>query len=160
MKKLIRIMLPLMAIFALTCSVSAQPRKTGEKISREQLAEKQAKHISEKLCFSPEVSEKFIETYLKCQHEIWEMGPSPRKGRAKKGSMTDTQTDSIIQSRFDHSQKLLDLRKKYYAEYSKFLTPKQIDRVYEMERQMKQRLSDRKHSRKNSNTKGLPRQKK
>ena len=35
---------------------------------------------------------------------------------------------------------MLDIRKKYYKEYSKFLTQNQIKRVYELEQQMKKRL--------------------
>ena len=145
MKNLIRIMLLVTAVFAFTCTASAQHRRGGERISREQLAEKQAKHIAEELALSSEVSEKFIATYLKCQQEVWALGP--RQGRPGKGAMSESQTDSEIQSRFDRSQKLLDIRKKYYAEYSKFLTAKQIDRVYKMEHQMMKRLNGRRNSR-------------
>lgn len=141
MKNLIRIMLLVTAVLAFTCTASAQNRRGGERISREQLAEKQAKHIAEELALSSEVSEKFITTYLKCQQEVWALGP--RQGRPGKGAMSESQTDSVIQTRFDHSQKLLNIRKKYYAEYSKFLTAKQIERVYELERQMMKRLSQR-----------------
>lgn len=145
MKNLIRIMLLVTAVFAFTCTASAQNRRGGERISREQLAEKQAKHIAEELALSSEVSEKFIATYLKCQQEVWALGP--RQGREGKDSKTESQTESEIQSRFDRSQKLLDIRKKYYAEYSKFLTAKQIDRVYKMEHQMMKRLNGRRNSR-------------
>lgn len=145
MKNLIRIMLLVTAVFAFTCTASAQNRRGGERISREQLAEKQAKHIAEELALSSEVSEKFIATYLKCQQEVWALGP--RQGRQGKASKTESQTESEIQSRFDRSQKLLDIRKKYYAEYSKFLTAKQIDRVYKMEHQMMKRLNGRRNSR-------------
>lgn len=145
MKNLIRIMLLVTAVFAFTCTASAQNRRGGERISREQLAEKQAKHIAEELALSSEVSEKFIATYLKCQQEVWALGP--RQGRQGKDSKTEAQTESDIQSRFDRSQKLLDIRKKYYAEYSKFLTAKQIDRVYKMEHQMMKRLNGRRNSR-------------
>ncbi len=145
MKNLIRIMLLVTAVFAFTCTASAQNRRGGERISREQLAEKQAKHIAEELALSSEVSEKFIATYLKCQQEVWALGP--RQGRQGKDSKTESQTESEIQSRFDRSQKLLDIRKKYYAEYSKFLTAKQIDRVYKMEHQMMKRLNGRRNSR-------------
>lgn len=141
MKNLIRIMLLVTAIFAFTCTASAQHRRSGERISREQLAKKQAKHIAEELALTSEVSEKFIATYLKCQQEVWALGP--RQGRPDKGTLSESQTDSVIQTRFDHSQKLLNIRKKYYAEYSKFLTAKQIERVYEMEHQMMKRLSQR-----------------
>lgn len=145
MKNLIRIMLLVTAVFAFTCTASAQNRRGGERISREQLAEKQAKHIAEELALSSEVSEKFIATYLKCQQEVWALGP--RQGRQGKDSKTESQTESEIQSRFDRSQKLLDIRKKYYAEYSKFLTAKQIDRVYKMEHQMMKRINGRRNSR-------------
>lgn len=138
-------MLLVTAVFAFTCTASAQNRRGGERISREQLAEKQAKHIAEELALSSEVSEKFIATYLKCQQEVWALGP--RQGRQGKDSKTESQTESEIQSRFDRSQKLLDIRKKYYAEYSKFLTAKQIDRVYKMEHQMMKRLNGRRNSR-------------
>lgn len=146
MKNLIRIMLLVTAVFAFTCTASAQNRRGGERISREQLAEKQAKHIAEELALNSEVSEKFIATYLKCQQEVWALGP--RQGKPGKDSKTESQTESEIQSRFDRSQKLLDIRKKYYAEYSKFLTAKQIDRVYKMEHQMMKRLNGRRNSRK------------
>lgn len=145
MKNLIRIVLLVTALFAITGTASAQHRKGGERVSREQLAEKQAKHIAEELALNQEVSGKFIAAYLKCQQEVW--ASAPRQGRRKKGPVTESQTDSVIQSRFDHSQKLLDIRKKYYAVYSKFLTAKQIERVYEMERQMMKRLNDRRKTR-------------
>lgn len=141
MKNLFRIMLVVTAVFAFTVTAPAQHRKGGERISREQLAEKQAKRIAGKLALPADVTEKFIGTYLKCQKEIWALGP--RQGRRGNRSLTDSQTDSVIQARFDYSQRLLDIRKKYYAEYSKFLTPRQIERVYELERQMMKRLRDR-----------------
>lgn len=145
MKIMFRIMLLVTAIFAFTCSVSAQQRRDGGRISREQLAEKQAKYIAEELRLSTDETEKFITTYLKCQREVWALGP--RQTGKPNRSMTDSQTDSVIQARFDHSQKILNIRRKYYVEYSKFLTSKQIERAYELERQMMKRLSERRNSR-------------
>ena len=57
--------------------------------------------------------------------------------------MTDEETGQALKARLDHSQKILDLRQKYYGIYSEFLTQKQIRRVYELERQMMDRLSKR-----------------
>ncbi|MDE6756144.1 MAG: hypothetical protein K2J66_03260, partial [Muribaculaceae bacterium] len=62
------------------------------------------------------------------------------RNRTRNKSLTEAQTDSLLRSRFDHSQKLLEIRKKYYDEYSKFLSAKQIKRVYEMEEQMMKRF--------------------
>lgn len=151
MKNLIRIFLLVTAMIVFTDTASAQHRRGGERVTREQLAEKQAKHIAEELAFTQEVSDKFIATYLKCQQEIWALGPrhgDQRRHRAhRKRSMTESQVDSIIQSRFDHSQKLLDIRRNYYAEYSKFLTAKQIEKVYELEHKMMKRLKGHRNTR-------------
>ena len=42
------------------------------------------------------------------------------------------------------SEKILDIRQKYYKEYSKFMTQKQIQRVYEIEKNMMKRFAQRK----------------
>lgn len=132
-------MLLVTALLAFTPTADAQNDKGSQRrIRREQLAEKQAKHIAEKLSLTPELSEKFVTTYMDCQKETWSTG-RPDNFR-RKGQLTEEQTDSLLQARFDHSQKLLDIRKKYYAEYRTFLTPKQIERVYRIERRMMNRL--------------------
>lgn len=139
MKNLFRLLLLVTALLAFTPTADAQNDKGSQRrIRREQLAEKQAKHIAEKLSLTPELSEKFVTTYMACQKETWSTG-RPDNFR-RKGQLTEEQTDSLLQARFDHSQKLLDIRKKYYAEYRTFLTPKQIERVYRIERRMMNRL--------------------
>lgn len=55
--------------------------------------------------------------------------------------MSDEETGQAIKDRFAHSQKILDIREKYYSIYSEFLTQSQIQRVYDLERQMMKRLS-------------------
>ncbi|MDE6175451.1 MAG: hypothetical protein K2F88_07810 [Duncaniella sp.] len=141
MKNLIRLMLLAATIFALAVSAGAQQRKTTERLSREQLAEKQAQLIAEKLAFNPETTKKFIDTYTRCQKEIWALGTT--KSKSPKRRLTEMQTDSLIRARFNHSQKLLDIRKKYYAEYSKFLAPSQIEKVYSSEGKVAKKLSQR-----------------
>ncbi|EGF52450.1 hypothetical protein [Bacteroides fluxus] len=54
-----------------------------------------------------------------------------------------------MNERFAHSQKILDLRKKYYLKYSKFLTPTQIEKVYVLERRMMNRLFQRSQNKEN-----------
>ncbi|MBR5689906.1 MAG: hypothetical protein IKX17_05620, partial [Prevotella sp.] len=39
-----------------------------------------------------------------------------------------------------HSQKILSIRENYYKKYHKFLSPKQIQRVYELEKKGMDRL--------------------
>jgi len=152
MKNLIRI--TMIALFSglILNSASAQEQKKQQKKqrpTREQLAETQARHIADDMAFDDATSKKFIETFCRCQKEIWALGPQrdgrPRHGKpqADEQPQTDAQAEQAIKRRFEHSQKLLDIREKYYAEYSKFLTQKQIQRVYQLEKQMMSRLSKR-----------------
>lgn len=114
----------------------------NQRIPREQLAERQARRIAEEMALDNVTADRLVDTYCRCQKEIWALGPRTSRDslrNAKSGDAGYAEPD--IQARFDRSQKILDIRKKYYAEYSKFLTQKQINRVYELERQMMLRLT-------------------
>ncbi len=121
--------------FALLMSMTLSAQPNGKKISREELAVKQAEHISTELAFDDATSRKFQETYCNFQKEIWALGPSLGK------QQSDNPGEEEMKQRFERSQKILDLRKKYYDIYSTFLSQKQISRVYEIERDMMRRLS-------------------
>ena len=118
------------------------PERTSQKqrLSREQLAEVQARHIANELAFSNAITEKFVKTYCNYQKEIWALGPRQRPG---KHGMSEQDNEERIKQRFAMSEKILNIRQKYYHEYSKFLTQTQIEKVYEQERKMMNRLAKR-----------------
>ena len=118
MKGIIRLLFWVVALTTFCGTVSAQTGK--QRLTREQLAEVQAKHIAKEMAMDDATSQRFIDTFCQFQRDIWALGPRPKQ---------------------PHSQKILDLRQKYYGIYSEFLTQKQIRRVYELERQMMDRLS-------------------
>ena len=138
MKNIIRLLLLAVALTAFSGTVSAQSNK--QRLTREQLAEVQAKHIAKEMAMDETTSQRFIETFCQFQRDIWALGSRPKQPN---NQMTDEETEQALKARFAHSQKILDLRQKYYAIYSEFLTQKQIQRVYELERQMTERLSKR-----------------
>ena len=125
----------IMAIVAIFMSLSLSAQDNARRISREELAMKQAEHISETLAFDKVTSDRFKEVYCSFQKELWELGPSLGKQQSENPS------EEEMKQRFERSQKILDLRKKYYDIYSTFLTQKQISRVYEIERDMMRRLA-------------------
>ena len=133
----------LCAIMMAVCSVSTQaqdePGKKQRK-SREEVAEAGARHIAHELAFDDATAKKFIETYCDYQKEMWAFGP--KEHRDHKGEMTDAEAEQAIKQRFEQSQKILDLREKYYKKYSQFLSPKQIKRIYELEQQDMERLGN------------------
>ncbi len=138
MKNLIRLLLLAVALTAFSGTVSAQSNK--QRLTREQLAEVQAKHIAKEMAMDKATSQRFIKTFCQFQRDIWALGPRPKQSHSQ---MTDEETGQALKARFAHSRKILDLRQKYYAIYSEFLTQKQIQRVYELERQMMEHLSKR-----------------
>ena len=125
----------LMTALMLTFCIMATAQDPQQRMSREQLAEKQAKHIAHELAFDEATTQQFIETYCAYQQEVWALGPRPKAEPAN-----DEEAEQAIRERFERSQQILDLREKYYEEYSKFLSQQQIQRVYELERQAMNRL--------------------
>ena len=134
MKQIVKSMMVALMMIA-TCTVAfAQPQGKKQRMSREQLAEVQAHHIAEQLAFSDDVTAKFVSVFCQQQQEIWALAPR----LVRKSATTD---EEQIQQRFDRSEKILSIRKKYYKEYSQFLTQAQIKRVYEIERQTMKRFA-------------------
>ena len=133
MKTLFRTIIAISLAMFVSMTLSAQPN--GKKLSREELYVKKACYISNELAFDDETSKKFKETYCSFQQELWALGPSLGKPKS------ENPTDDEMKQRFERSQNILDLRKKYYGIYSTFLTQKQISRVYEIERDMMRRLT-------------------
>jgi len=126
----------LMTALMLTFCIMATAQDRQQRISREQLAEKQAKHIANELTFDEAVTQQFVKTYCAYQQELWALGPNHKEEPAN-----DAEAEQAIKERFERSQQILDLREKYYKEYSKFLTQSQIQKVYKLERQTMNRLN-------------------
>ena len=148
MKKVFRILLTTVMMVAFSVGVSAQEanaQKNSKKqrMSREQMAGMQAKHIARQLALDDATSQKFIETFSAYQKEVWALRPQGKDMQKNRAEMTDAEAEKAIKDQFNHSQKVLSLRQEYYNKYSKFLSAKQIQRVYELEKQSMNRLSKR-----------------
>lgn len=135
MKNFIKMLLLAVMFTAFSTALPAQSNR--QRLTREQLAQAQARSISRSLGLDKATSTRFIDTYCQAQREIWALGPRPKRGR--RGTINE-ETEQDIKQRFAHSQKILDIREKYYYVYSEFLTQQQIQRVYELEKQMINRL--------------------
>ena len=142
MKNMVKTWLAVLTFVACSLTMTAQS-DNNQRMSREQLAEAQAKHIASELGLDEGTTKKYVETFCDYQKEIWALGP--RETGKKKTEMTDAETDQEIQARFERSEKILSIRQKYYKRYSQFLTPKQIDRAYKLEREAMKRLARHGH---------------
>ena len=69
MKRILGILMMVIAMMTVTTSVCAQAPNQKQRLSREQLAEKQAQYISRNLGLDEKTNAKFIETYTDCQKD-------------------------------------------------------------------------------------------
>ena len=139
MKNIIKVVVLIVAMMASNANLYAQ-KVEQQRITREQLAETQAQFIANEMAMDDETTRQFVETFCQIKKEIWALGPRPKR---EKSHLSDKEAEQAMNERFAHSQKILDLRKKYYLKYSKFLTPTQIEKVYVLERRMMNRLFQR-----------------
>lgn len=124
MKNIIKVVVLIVAMMASNANLYAQ-KGEQQRITREQLAETQAQFIANEMAMDDETTRQFVETFCQFQKEIWALGPRPKR---EKSHLSDKEAEQAMNERFAHSQKILDLRKKYYLKYSKFLTPTQIEK--------------------------------
>ena len=132
MKKLMMLYFMIMASITLAMAQQNYNGKERKRPNMEQFTQMQANRIAQQLAFDDKTTNKFVETFCNCRKEIAATRiPHPKK---KPGEMTDAEVDKNIKAKFQQSRKILDIREKYYNAYSKFLSPKQIQRVYDLER--------------------------
>lgn len=136
MTKLLRIILIAFIVVASGTAAMAQT-DSGQRLSREELATKQAQYIARELALDEPTTNKYVETYCQYQHEVWALG-------SRKCLTTE--------QRLERSQKILDLRKKYYHIYSGFLSEQQIDKAYKLEKKLLDRMGKGNGKRKNHRT--------
>lgn len=118
----------------------------GMKMTPEKMAEFQANRLSNELGLDDATSAKFVEVYKKYMKALGEVhmefakkfrmdkSEAPQKSDNKKPDfkpLTDAQVDQMMKDRFAISRKTLDVREKYYEEFRKFLSPKQVQKVYD-----------------------------
>lgn len=122
------------------CAVSsfAQDAPKGKEMNPEQFTQERAERIADELALDDRARTKFIDTYCSYFKEMKEICPwqdrrDPEKCTAR---LSDKELDQAMRERLDRSRKMLDLKEKYYEEYSKFLNPRQIQKLYEMQRHM------------------------
>ena len=143
MKNIVKTLFAALILMACSATINAQDGD-NQRMSREQLAVTQAKYIAGELGLDEVTTKKYVDTFCDYQKEIWALGP---KHHGKRGAeMSEEETDKEIKDRFDRSEKILAIRQKYYKRFSQFLTPKQIDRAYQLERQAMKHLE--KHGKK------------
>lgn len=141
------LILTVMAVFMSTQVMDAQnaPQKRSRKrMTMEQMAEMQAGKLVGEMGLDDKTAAKFTDMYKKYMKELNDvrkesmedfkrrMAQKNKDGqKPKMQPPTDAEVDKMMRDRFKQSRKMLDIREKYYNEFRKFLTAKQVQKVYD-----------------------------
>ena len=134
-------------------TLSAQNEENKERKQRptpEQMMQMQTNQMVRALMLDDATAAKFTPIYEKYLKELRECRMMNFKPRARKDAaqgteantaketpkpvMTDAEIAKMLKDQFAQSRKMLDIREKYYNEFRKFLSPKQIQKMYNMEK--------------------------
>ncbi len=131
----------------------AQGETKKEKRQRptpEQIMQMQTDQMVKELMLDDETTAKFTTVYQNYLKELRECRMMNRKSTdvkkeenneqakkeaGKRSEMTDTEIADMLKKQFEQSRRMLDIKEKYYEEFSKVLSQKQILRLYHQERQ-------------------------
>lgn len=111
--------------------------QTTQKPTFEQMAQMKAERMASALTLDDKTADKFIKTYKEYLTECRDLRKcrvesNNQKPEGRKAYKSDKEVEEQILARFDQRQKKLNIDKKYYDEFSKFLGPKQIQRLYSL----------------------------
>lgn len=132
-------------------TLSAQNTDNKQKKQRptpEQMVQMQTKQIVNTLMLDDATAAEFTPVYEKYLKELRECRMMTHKARTEKTkaqgtdanakkerpSMTDDEIATMLRNQFTQSRKMLDVREKYYNEFSKILSQKQILKIYQQEK--------------------------
>lgn len=143
----------MMAMFMGTQVMNAQNEQGKERkhshkrLTMEQIADMQANKIVGDLGLDDKTAAKFTDVYKKYMKELddvrreffrefkknsgMEKGKDGDKVNRRMQPPTDAEVDKMMRFRFKQSRKMIDIREKYYDEFRKFLSPKQVQKVYD-----------------------------
>ena len=119
-------------------SISAQSGPDDEKIESLRIA-----FLTKYLDLSPEESQVFWPVFNNMQKEMESLHNQYDIKRSESpdfDAMNESQLNDFINKQIDHEQKMLDIRKKYIAEYKKVLPLKKVAMLGEAEQVFKREL--------------------
>lgn len=129
--------------------VKAQQVSDGEFASRrEEMVNRQAERLVKDWGLKEDAETSFLDLYRKYRQELAAARKAVRRSGKldTKNTMTDEEATQRIQDEFDfQAQQIVDLynrleiEKKYYAEFSKILSPKQMVRIFSPSREPRDR---------------------
>lgn len=108
-----------------------------EKLSDDELIGMQVRDIVSWLKLNDETKDRFIKEYTSFRKEIDAVA---RGAAAPVAAESEADIDKALQKNFEVSEKILDIRKKYYSRFKAFMQPSQIRDMYRIENESGKRM--------------------
>lgn len=122
-------------------TVSAQPgRPRPEDLNDEEFVRMQARDMAAWLQLDEESNGVFVDTYSAFRLEINAL-VSKTRPEGKRAESED-EIDKTLQQNFEVSEKILEIRKRYYSIFKGFLKPSQIQQMYRHENEAGRRMHE------------------
>ena len=126
-----------MIIIAMTLliAVNLHAQQPANRQHSMQRIEQQVQHYSEAFALNEEQAQRFGTLYKAYNKQMRAIHDQYRHERTAEGStLTDEEIEKRILDNFAQSRAILDAREQYYKEFRKFLTPSQINQIFEDEK--------------------------
>ena len=142
----------LMMAICLVAGMATAQESNGkpQRPNGEQMTKMKIKKMVKNLALDNRTADLFTETYTRYQEQVSKinkkypplnfpgMGPGDEPGRKDKKQefemLLDEEVEKSIKDGFKKERELLDLKEKYFNAFIKFLTPQQIQKMYQMEK--------------------------
>ncbi len=128
------------ALLALSTASFAQDAKKRPEFTPEQRAQFRAEKMANQLMLSDADAAQFVpiyKTYILDRKAVAEKFKFEGKCAEKKSALVSNEdVDARVKNDFARKRAMLDLREDYYGKFTTVLSPKQVCKVYELEKEM------------------------
>ena len=127
----------LIAVLPMNINAQDQKGKRPARPSKEQVIEHQYNVAIRELMLDDEKAAKFKTVFTAYQEDFFAIHKKymPGKKKGKKGANeSDAEIEKRILNKFAMSREIIDVREKYYNQFRQFLTPRQIEKIFDLEK--------------------------
>jgi len=139
--------------FSAVNAQNANEAKDGKKqLTEDQIIQKRTEQMERVLMLDDAVAAKFAPVYtqyLKDKMDCRKINGKKVEGKKdfKMENKTDAEVDAIIKEQFAQSRKVLEINENYYAKFRNILSPKQVLKIYQSERDLQSKMRMEKQNR-------------
>ena len=132
-----------LAILMSVAVMAQKPTEEQREAKREKMEAAKVGFITQELSLTTEEAQKFWPVYNKFKNERHNLMGDPHKkdGERKKiDDMSDSEVEAMLNDKMDKKAKMLEVDKRYHAEFKKVLPIKKVAKLYKAEHKFKREM--------------------